>query len=137
MKYVRDTNAVSALMRGDASMIERLKRVPRQDVSIPQPVLAEVAYGIERMPSSRRKERLRERCALIKEELSRAPWTDAVSEGFGSIKAALERRGERIEDFDAAIAAHALALGAILVTANLGHFSRISSLNIEDWATPA
>jgi predicted nucleic acid-binding protein len=31
-----------------------------------------------------------------------------VIERFGFIKAALERKGRRIEDFDAAIAAHAL-----------------------------
>ena len=37
------------------------------------------------------------------------PWSDKVSEAFGVIKSGLARKGERIEDFDAAVAAHALA----------------------------
>jgi tRNA(fMet)-specific endonuclease VapC len=53
---------------------------------------------------------------------------------FGVIKATLEREGRRIEDFDAAIAAHALAEAAILVTANLRDMARISGLKVEDWA---
>lgn len=65
--------------------------------------------------------------------LPRAEWTDAVSLTFGRIKATLERRGTRIEDFDAAIAAHALALNATLVTANLGHMIRVPGLRVEDW----
>ena len=65
------------------------------------------------------------------------PWTDAVSAHFGSIKAALEKRGERIEDFDAAIAAHALASGAVLVTANMARMTRVPGIVVEDWALPS
>jgi tRNA(fMet)-specific endonuclease VapC len=46
----------------------------------------------------------------------------------------LERRGERIEDFDAAVAAHAIAEGAVLVTANLKHLARVPELEVEDWS---
>ena len=49
------------------------------------------------------------------------------------MKAALEKRGERIEDFDAAIAAHALAESAVLITSNLNHMIRIHGLKVEDW----
>jgi tRNA(fMet)-specific endonuclease VapC len=52
----------------------------------------------------------------------------------GRIKATLERRGTRIEDFDAAIAAHALALDATLVTANVDHMIRVPGLIVEDWS---
>ena len=103
---------------------------------MPGPVLAEIAYGIERLPKSKRKEALRERYDLIRAEVRREPWTDAVSAHFGSIKAALEKRGERIEDFDAAIAAHTLASGAVLVTANTGQMTRVPGLAVEDWAQP-
>lgn len=137
MKYILDTNAVSALMRGDPVLIERLRKHRKTDVAMPGPVLAEVAYGIERLPKSNRKESLRERYDLIRTEIGREPWTDAVSAHFGSIKAALEKRGERIEDFDAAIAAHALASGAVLVTANIGQMTRVPGLVVEDWAQPS
>jgi len=134
VRYVLDTNAVSALMKGEPRIVERLRAASRGDVALPQPVIAEIAYGIERLPPSRRRDALQERFDLVRTELARAPWTDAVSEHFGVVKAALERQGQRLEDFDAAIAAHALAEEAVLVTANLDHMVRIPGLTIEDWA---
>ena len=134
MKYILDTNVVSALMRGDVAVSAHLQRTSKSDVAIPHPVLAEIAYGIERLPRSKRKLRLRARFDLVRNEVLRASWTDDVSERFGAIKAALERRGERIEDFDVAIAAHALAVGAVLVTANVTHMARIAGLEVEYWA---
>ena len=135
MIYVLDTNAVSALMKGSTAVVERLAATAPAEVALPQPVLAEIAFGIERMPRSKRKAALQARFDLISAELPRAEWTDVVSQMFGRIKATLERRGARIEDFDAAIAAHALALDATLVTANLGHMIRVPGLGVEDWSS--
>ncbi|MEK6607107.1 MAG: type II toxin-antitoxin system VapC family toxin [Myxococcota bacterium] len=129
-----DTNAVSALMRGNAAVLARLQRAGKSEVGVPQPVLAEIAYGIERLPRSRRKDWLRRRFDSIREELPRSPWTDDVSERFGEIKAKLARTGRPIEDFDAAVAAHALASGAVLVTADAAHMSRVVGLETADWA---
>ncbi len=134
MKYVLDTNVISSLMKGEPNVIERLKGVARNDVCMPQPVVAEIAYGIQRLGRSRRKDALALRFELLKAEIQRVGWSDAVSEAFGTIKAALERKGERIEDFDAAVAAHAASLGCILVTANVKHMMRVPGLDIEDWS---
>jgi tRNA(fMet)-specific endonuclease VapC len=75
---------------------------------------------------------LQARFDLVCSELLRTEWTDAVSHAYGRIKAALERRGVRIEDFDAAIAAHALTFGATLVTSNVEHMGRVRGLPVED-----
>jgi tRNA(fMet)-specific endonuclease VapC len=131
--YVLDTNAVSALMKGTGAFVERLAAVEPANVAIPQPVLAEIAYGIQRLPDSKRRKALQGRFELICSELARAEWTDEVSQAYGRIKANLERRGTKIEDFDAAIAAHALAVGATLVTANLDHMTRVPGLRTQDW----
>jgi tRNA(fMet)-specific endonuclease VapC len=133
--YVLDTNAVSALMKGTSGVVDRLAATAPADIAIPQPVIAEIAFGIERLPRSKRRTSLQARFDLISAELPRAMWTDAVSRVFGRIKTTLERRGTRIEDFDAAIAAHALAVDATLVTANLGHMTRIPGLRVEDWGS--
>jgi tRNA(fMet)-specific endonuclease VapC len=133
--YVLDTNAVSALMKGNAAVVERLAATEPARVSVPQPVLAEIAFGIERLPRSKRRAALRARFDLLSAELPRAEWTNVVSQMYGRIKATLERRGTRIEDFDAAIAAHALALEATLVTANLAHMARVPGLRVEDWSS--
>ena len=121
-------------MKGEPPVIQRLQAVNRRDVAIPQPVIAEIAYGIERLPRSKRRDTLQQRFDAMRMELGRAAWTDIVSERFGTIKAALEKRGKRIEDFDAAIAAHALAEGAVLVTANLDQMTRVPGLKVEDWS---
>jgi tRNA(fMet)-specific endonuclease VapC len=133
VKYVLDTNALSELMKGHPGALSRLRAAGRAEVAVPQPVIAEIAYGIERLPRSKRRQALQSRFDLLRAELLRCQWTDTVSEHFGAVKAVLERKGQRIEDFDAAIAAHALASGAVLVTANLDQMVRVPELEVEDW----
>ena len=120
-------------MKGDARALVRLRAAGRAETGIPQPVIAEIEYGLARLARSKRRQILKERFALLRAELPRCQWTDTVSERFGAIKAALERKGQRIEDFDAAIAAHALADGSTLVTADLVHMVRVPGLAVEDW----
>ncbi|MES1179358.1 MAG: PIN domain-containing protein [Myxococcales bacterium] len=135
MKYVLDTNVVSLLMKGDPNVIGRLKATSRADVCMPQPVIAEISYGIQRLSRSK-KAALASRFDLLKGEIGRLAWSDEVSEAFGGIKSGLERKGERIEDFDAAVAAHALANGYVLATANRKHMKRVPGLQVEDWSEP-
>ncbi|MDP2810701.1 MAG: PIN domain-containing protein, partial [Rhodocyclaceae bacterium] len=61
------------------------------------------------------------------------PFDDAAADAYGSIRADLERRGELIGSNDLLIAAHALSLGATLVTNNLGEFQRVAGLQVENW----
>lgn len=133
MTHVLDTNAVSALMKGASTAIDRLAQAEPGEVGIPQPVVAEIAYGLERLPRSRRRAALQVRFDLVCSQLPRVEWNDVVSQAYGRIKAALERRGTRLEDFDVAIAAHAVAADAVLVTANTDHMVRVPGLRVEDW----
>jgi tRNA(fMet)-specific endonuclease VapC len=134
MSYVLDTSAVSDLMRGDPATVARLERERRSEVWMPQPVVAEISYGLARMRLSRRKRLLEQRFADLLAVMRRIEWTDEVSHHFGDAKAALEHRGERIEDFDLAIAAHGLAYEAIVVTRNQRHLSRVPGARIERWS---
>jgi predicted nucleic acid-binding protein len=52
---------------------------------------------------------------------------------FGMLKSQMERKGTRLDDFDLAIAATALAHNLILVTNNLNHFKRIAGLKLANW----
>jgi predicted nucleic acid-binding protein len=79
---------------------------------------------------------LEERFGVIAETFERVEWTDAVSAAFGEIKALLERKGRPIEDFDVAIAAHAVVNTATLVSANVKHMAGVPNLLIEDWLSP-
>jgi tRNA(fMet)-specific endonuclease VapC len=42
-----------------------------------------------------------------------------------------------VDDFDVAIAAHALALEAVVVTDNVRHFRRVPGLAVESWSSGA
>jgi tRNA(fMet)-specific endonuclease VapC len=133
VKYILDTNTLSFLMKGDPDVAGELLSKPRTDVLVPQTVVAEIEYGLSRMSRSKKLDRLRQRFDSFMSELPRADWSDEVSRTFGQTKAALERKGMRLEDFDVAVAAHALALGATLVTDNTEHMKRIRGLDLENW----
>lgn len=75
MKYVLDTNTISFLMRGDPRVTERLASRDRTDVVLPQPAVAEIAYGLARLPRSARRKKLRETFDLVRAQLRRAEWT--------------------------------------------------------------
>jgi tRNA(fMet)-specific endonuclease VapC len=133
VKYVLDTSTLLALLKGRSVVVTRLDIAGKLAVSVPQPVWAEVTYGIERLPRSKRKESLQARFKLLRDELARSSWTDEVSDHFGAVKASLERRGLSIEDQDIVVAAHALAAGAVLVTSETASMSRVEGLEVEDW----
>ena len=63
------------------------------------------------------------------------PWNSEAAQRYGQIRAALEREGQAMGNLDTMIAAHALALGTVLVT-NDQAFTRIKELNVEDWTKP-
>lgn len=131
---ILDTMTVSFLLKGDSGAIDRLQECSRTAVLVPQPVLAEIRYGLEKLPTSKRRSRLESRFELLLEQLVRAEWNDDVSHRFGILKSWLERRETRLEDFDIAIAAHAVSRGAILASSNSQHMERIPDLELEDWS---
>jgi tRNA(fMet)-specific endonuclease VapC len=118
-------------MKGVAAAADRLARTPRADVGISQVTVAEIEFGLRYLPASRRRLSLRAQWRVIGAELIRLPWDDRVSQVFGERKARLERAGKRMSDFDLAIAAHALAHGLIVVTADDG-FERLG-IRRENW----
>jgi tRNA(fMet)-specific endonuclease VapC len=133
MSYVLDTSAVAALLKGNVLAITRLDLAGKQAVSVPQPVWAELAYHLERSSPSNGRDALRARCRLLRDELARAPWTDAVSEQFGRIKAMQQSRGRSLDDRQVVLAAHAMAAGALLVTHDVELMSCVEGLDVEDW----
>ncbi len=61
------------------------------------------------------------------------PFDDSAADAYGSIRADLELRGQLIGSNDMLIAAHALSLGATLITNNVSEFERVTGLRIENW----
>lgn len=56
------------------------------------------------------------------------------AESYGRVRHVLAVAGQPIGAMDLLIAAHALALGATLVSNNLAHFSRVPGLKCANWS---
>ena len=61
------------------------------------------------------------------------PWDRAAVDATTDIRVALRLAGTPIGPNDTAIAGHAIAAGAILVTNNTREFERVPGLVLEDW----
>ena len=62
------------------------------------------------------------------------PWDRAAVDATTEVKVALRLAGTPIGPNDTAIAGHAIATGAILVTNNVREFELVPGLVLEDWA---
>jgi len=60
-------------------------------------------------------------------------WDLQVTSYYGDLRVDLEKRGIVIGRLDMLIAAHALRLGAALVTANFREFRRVADLQCLEW----
>jgi tRNA(fMet)-specific endonuclease VapC len=93
-------------------------------------VLTELLHGAEKSQRPADNRREVDRFAARLEVL---PFDEGAAAHAGEIRAALERRGTSIEGYDVLIAGHARSRGLVLVTGNLGEFSRVDGLRSEDW----
>ena len=53
---------------------------------------------------------------------------------YGKLKAELEQKGLRLDDFDLLIGATSIVNKMTMVTSNTRHFERIPGIRLEDWA---
>jgi tRNA(fMet)-specific endonuclease VapC len=65
--------------------------------------------------------------------LDALPWDSAAADRYGTVRAAMTRHGKTLAPLDLLIAAHALSVGAVLVT-NDRAFGLVAELPIEDWS---
>ena len=79
-----------------------------------------------------RSETNRTRLVALVENIPIIPLDEVSSHHYGHLRAALERQGTPIGANDMWIAAQALALSAVVVTDNVGEFSRVSGLVVEN-----
>jgi len=128
--YLLDTNVVSAALRGAASIDARLLALGTSRWCISAVTRAELRFGVALKPTSKRL------AGLVEAFLSgarTAPWDAAAADRHGMLRARLRSAGTPIGDFDEMIAAHALSIGAVLVTDNVRHFARVEGLELENW----
>lgn len=134
LRHMLDTDISSYIMR-DASphLQNRLRFAPARSLCVSVITKAELLFGSAR--SQNKRHNRREVDAYLS-QVDVLPWDDAAAEAYAGIRASLERAGTPIGELDTLIAAHALALNAVLVTNNTRHFARVPGLKVENWAKP-
>jgi tRNA(fMet)-specific endonuclease VapC len=132
--YLPDTNAFSTHLRGrcpelSARLVDALEA---GELRFSIVVCLELAYGARKAEIAGEK-RPAQRVAKLRSILPVELLTDAVVAHYARIRVELEQKGRLIGGMDLLIAAHALALDAVIVTANVGEFSRVTGLKVEKW----
>jgi len=131
--YLLDTNIISHVAHDPEGAVgQRLARIDPDEIVSSVVVAAEVWFGIENNPSFRSRDRTRSFMATIR-VLEMEPEVAGV---YGAVRASMKRAGTQLGANDMLIAAHALARGAILVTADEQAFSRVPGLKVENWVRP-
>jgi tRNA(fMet)-specific endonuclease VapC len=129
VRYLLETNAASyAINKKSPAMDRHLAKVPMAELGISAVTEGELRYGAARSGSAP----LQATVEQFLLGLVVFAWGSEAAGQYGELRAALEREGKLMGSLDMMIAAHALALGLILIT-NDRAFGRIKKLRTEDW----
>jgi len=122
MRFLVDTNTVIYLVGGAfPALTRRIEDTPVGDIGLSAIVFAELALGSYNglAPAIDTLDRLIDQMPLL-------PFDEAAARAYAALPF---RRGR----FDRLLAAHALSLGATVITRNLADFSDIPGLKVENW----
>lgn len=132
--YLLDTNMVSYIVTGQSPAArQRMLDLTEDDICCVSTITeAEIRYGLAKRPKAT------EFRSLMDSFLTRVrilPWGRDEAVAYGSLRAKLEASGTPLGSLDTLIAAHAIALDAVLVT-NDKAFARVDDLGHSvNWAT--
>jgi tRNA(fMet)-specific endonuclease VapC len=130
MLYLLDTNICSAVIKRHSDADSKLAALDPADVCISAVTYSELRFGVALAAPARRLE------ALVDEFLACVrcePWDQLAADRHGTLRAHLRLTGRPIGQFDEMIAAHALALQAVVVTNNEKHFRQVPGLKVVNW----
>jgi tRNA(fMet)-specific endonuclease VapC len=135
MPYLLDTNVWIHYLKHSGSPIHaRLATLQPADIVTCSIVRSELLHGAEKYGDRNR------RVAIVNQTLApynSVPFDDADAVGYARIRHELETAGLVIGPYDLQIAAISVRHGFTLVTSNVGEFSRVRGLILEDWLNPA
>ena len=135
---VLDTNVISELTRPvpDSGVIAWLDSQPAEETAVTAITVAELRYGVRRLPDGRRKAELSEAVsALVDTDFrGRVEAFDVLAaEQYADVVTMRERAGRPISTSDAQIAAICRVLNATLATRNTADFTGTGVDLINPW----
>lgn len=133
--WLLDTNIISDAVRYPHGPVA--KQIQRLSMTHPQQLCTSVVVACELQFGTARKDApsLAAKVATVLQFVPVMSLDSQVVAHYAAIRAHLERQGTPIGPNDMLIAAHALALGATLVSAD-AEFARVPGLQVENWLLP-
>ncbi len=136
---VLDTNVLSALMRrqSDPTVVAWLDRQPSESVWTTAVTVFEIRFGLELLPSGRRRQQLEDAFSRAVEEdfQDRVLPFDQEAAREAATRAAERRAAGKPVDFrDIEIAGIVSARRATLATRNVRHFKDLGVALVDPWA---
>lgn len=126
MKYLLDTDAIVDHLRGKKNISASFIK---EGSAISIITYAELYYGAHK--SEKTEENIKKIKAMLSElAVEVVNLSEAIADVYGETKAILEKKGERLDEFDLLIVSTALSLNLQLVTRNRKHFQRIPRLRM-------
>ena len=127
--YMLDTNIVIHALRKHPAVLRHIARVSSDETCISAVTAGEITFGFAQSQTAH------SQLVAYRELLGNVavlPWNQMVADTYGPLRAGLMRAGRSLSPLDLLIAAHALAVGAVLVT-NDQAMLRLSDIASEDW----
>jgi tRNA(fMet)-specific endonuclease VapC len=125
MRLLLDTNAYSALMRGETEVADRVRRSER--ILFSPIVIGELLYGFRN--GTRNAENTRQLDAFLDEPfVELMTVTRTTADRFAAVSSSLKKKGRPLPVNDIWIAAQALEAGADLLSSDM-HFGEVEGLS--------
>jgi tRNA(fMet)-specific endonuclease VapC len=132
MLHMLDTNIVSYLLKNKSENIKKeLSLIHPSQICISVMTRAELLYGLKKLPSTHH---LQVGVHQLLKLIHVLAWDSDAADFYAEIRHQLTINGQPIGEMDMMIAAHSLAVGAVLITNNIRHFERIAlPLTLKNW----
>ena len=124
-----DTDISSYVIKGTESVIMEKFESNFPVLCISSITAGELKFGACKKTSKALTEKIEAFCNLIPVK----EWNLRTAHHYGNIRAAMEKNGTLLGSMDMLIAACAVETGAVLVTNNIKHFSKVSGLKVINW----
>jgi len=128
--FMLDTDTVSFALRVHGTVAAEIAKHKPSELCVSAITLAELRFGADK----RRSRKIHTAIDKFLSGMQVAPFDEVAAARFGEVGAALAGGGVPIGQMDTLIASHALAVGAVLVTNNEKHFSKVHGLRVENWS---
>lgn len=133
MLHMLDTEIACYVIKGGSPEIQqRLMDFEPSNVCISSITCGELVYGLKSLPQAHGLHiSVRQFLKIVRI----LPWDAQAAAIYADIRHQLKSTGNPIGDLDMMIAAHSIAVAAVLVTNNTRHFERIDApLTLQNWA---